>query len=57
MDPNKKAPRKQRKIVRKLPTPEENRAFESMYREQQQIFQSLLTEDEAAKASVETRQD
>ena len=55
-DPKKKAPRKKRKVVRKPPTPGENKAFEFMYREQQQIFQSLLAEDEAAE-SVETRQD
>ena len=37
-DPKKKAPRKKRKVVRKPPTQEENRAFEFMYRDSNESF-------------------
>ena len=47
-DPKKKAPRKKRKVVRKPPTPQENRAFDFLYTEQQKIFQQLLAEQQAS---------
>jgi hypothetical protein len=47
-DPKKRAPPKKRKIVRKPPTPQENRAFAFMYTEQQRIFQELLAEQQAS---------
>jgi hypothetical protein len=52
-DPKKKAPRKKRKIVRKPPTPQENKTFEFLYTEQQRIFQELLA---AHQASIGTQQ-
>lgn len=44
-DPKTKAPRKKRKqIAPKPPTPQENKTFEFMFREQQKIFQQMLGE-------------
>lgn len=48
-DPKKKAPRKKRKIVRKPPTPQENKAYEFLYREQQRIFSELMAEQQAVE--------
>ena len=47
-DPKKMAPRKKRTIVRKLPTPRENKAIEFLYTEQQRIFQELLAQQQAS---------
>jgi hypothetical protein len=52
-DPSaKKAPRKPRKVVRKPPTPQENKAFDFMFVEQQRIFQELLAEQYAIGATT-----
>lgn len=53
-DPKKKQPRKKRKTVRKAPTPQENQAFEFLYREQQQIFQELLAQQRASDGVTES---
>jgi hypothetical protein len=49
---SKKGPRKPRKIVRKPPTPQENKAFDFMFVEQQRIFQELLAEQYAVGATT-----
>jgi len=54
-DPKTKAPRKKRKIVRKLPTPQENKAFEFLYREQQRIFQEVVVKHQQVE-SLDTTQ-
>ena len=41
----KKAPRKKKTIVRKPPTPQENKAFDFLYTEQQKIFHEMLAEN------------
>lgn len=40
--PKSKAPRKKRKVVKKPPSPQENKAFEFIFREQQKIFQEMV---------------
>lgn len=51
-DPNeKKVPRK-RNRVRNPPTPQENKAFEFLFREQQRIFQELLVQRTAETAAT-----
>ena len=37
-----KAPRRRRNVVRKPPTPQENKVFDFMFAEQQRIFQEML---------------
>lgn len=52
-DPNeKKVPRNPRKIVRKLPTPQENTAFDFIFIEQQRIFQEMLAEQYAIEVAA-----
>jgi len=53
-DPKKKQPRKKRKVVRKPPTPQENKTFEFLFTEQQRIFQDMLVQQRASDAVHES---